>query len=139
MCVEIFTLYIFRVIRDFQIIIRENMYNLKITCFMSHRGNEIKDANLNPRELPNFRKIAKIYTCENIYFHSTQPKMIRTAPTWWDNPDWAKIFFSRQMRPRFSFEMHYIPHFWQYFSDRSITDQCMVLFHIISTISTFNI
>ena len=31
----------------------------------------MKDANINPRKIVNFRKFAKIYTCENIYIHST--------------------------------------------------------------------
>ena len=46
------------------------MYNFKITCVMSHRGNKIKNANLSPRETVNFRKFTKMHTRENIYVHS---------------------------------------------------------------------
>ena len=49
------------------------MYNLKITCIMPYRGNNNnKNANLSPREIAIFRKIAKMYTRANIYVHSNQ-------------------------------------------------------------------
>ena len=47
------------------------MYNLKITFVMSFRGNIVKNVNINPLEIVNFRKFAKIYTRENIYIHSS--------------------------------------------------------------------
>ena len=47
------------------------MYSLKITFTIQFRGNTMKNANLNPREMVNFRKYAKIYTRENIYVHSS--------------------------------------------------------------------
>ena len=51
--------------------IRENMYNLKMTCIIPHSGNNIKSANFeSTQKLPYFRKFAKMYTRENIYVHS---------------------------------------------------------------------
>ena len=50
--------------------IRENMYIVKITFIVTHIGKNIKNANINQREIANFRKYAKIYTRENIYVHS---------------------------------------------------------------------
>ena len=67
--VEIFALYIFSRYSRFSSI-RENIYNLKTSYIMPHRGNIIKNANLSPRDIANFRKFAKIYTRENIYIHS---------------------------------------------------------------------
>ena len=46
--------------------IRENMYNVKISLTMPYRASNIKNANLNPREIANFLKVAKMYTRENI-------------------------------------------------------------------------
>ena len=37
---------------------------------MPCKGNIVKNANINPREIVSFRKFAKIYTRENIYIHS---------------------------------------------------------------------
>ena len=36
------------------------------------RGNNIKNAKINPREIANFGKCAKMYTRENIYVHSKE-------------------------------------------------------------------
>ena len=47
------------------------MYNLKITCIMPYRGNNIKTVSLSPCKIVNFHKIALICTCENIYVNST--------------------------------------------------------------------
>ena len=69
MNVHIFALYIFSRYSCFSNI-RENLYNSKITCIVPHRGNNIINAKLNPREIANFRKFAKMYTRENIYIHS---------------------------------------------------------------------
>ena len=69
MNVEIFARYIFSHYSGFSNI-RENIYNLKITCIMPHRGNNIKDANLSPPKIVNFHKFAKIYAHKNIYIHS---------------------------------------------------------------------
>ena len=46
------------------------MYIVKITFIMSYIDNNIKNANINPCEIVNFRKFAKIYTRENIHVHS---------------------------------------------------------------------
>ena len=71
MNVEIFTPYVFLRYSHFSNIC-ENIYNLKITCIMPHYyGNNIKNANLIPCKIANFRKFSKIYTRENIYVHST--------------------------------------------------------------------
>ena len=43
---------------------------------MPYRGNNIKNANLSPREIANSRRIAKMYTRENIYVH----RIINTRP-----------------------------------------------------------
>ena len=67
--VEISVLYIFLCYSRFSNI-RENMYNLKITFIMPHRGNNFKNANLSPREIAILHKITKMYTRENIYAHS---------------------------------------------------------------------
>ena len=68
--VDIFALYIFS--RNSRLSnIRENMYIVKITCIMAHRGKNIKIGNINLREIANFRKCTKIYTRENIYAYST--------------------------------------------------------------------
>ena len=65
--VDIFALYIFsRYSRN----VRENMYIVKITFIMLHRGNYIKNAKIKPHEIANLQKYAKIYTRENIYVHS---------------------------------------------------------------------
>ena len=45
------------------------MYIVKITCTIQQSGNNIKNTNINLHEIANFRKCAKIYTCENIYVH----------------------------------------------------------------------
>ena len=66
--VDIFALYIFLRYSRFSNF-RENIYNLKTSYIMPHRSNIIKNANLSPREIANFRKFAKIYTRENIYIH----------------------------------------------------------------------
>ena len=47
-----------------------NIYIVKITFIMLHRGNSIKNPKINPCEIANFRKCAKFDTCENIYVHS---------------------------------------------------------------------
>ena len=67
--VDIFALYIFSPYSRFSNI-REDIYNLEITCIMPHRVYNFKNANVSPREIPNFRKFAKICTRENIYVHS---------------------------------------------------------------------
>ena len=46
------------------------MYNVKITLIMSFRGNIVKNANMNLREIVNFRKFAKKYTHKNMYIQS---------------------------------------------------------------------
>ena len=66
--VDIFALYIFSRYSRLSNV-RENVYKVKITCIMLHRGKHIKDAKINPRKIANFRKCAKIYTRENIYVH----------------------------------------------------------------------
>ena len=43
---------------------------------MPHRGNNSKNAILSHREIANFRKFTKIYTCKNIYVHSIQTYII---------------------------------------------------------------
>ena len=61
MNVDIFALYIFS--RNSRLSnVRENIYIVKITFILLHRGNSIKNAKINPREIANFRKCAKIYT-----------------------------------------------------------------------------
>ena len=67
---DIFALYIFSQNSRLSNI-RENMYIVKITCTMAHRGKNIKIGNIHPREIANFRKWAKIYTRGNIYVYST--------------------------------------------------------------------
>ena len=37
---------------------------------MPQRGKNIKNANLSPRKIPQFRKFAEMYTRENIFVHS---------------------------------------------------------------------
>ena len=69
--VDIFALYIFSRLSN----VHENIYIVKITFIMLHRGNSIKNImtvqNINPREIANFRKCVKSYTRENIYVHSS--------------------------------------------------------------------
>ena len=78
--VDIFALYIFS--RHSRLSnVRENMYIVKITFLMLHRGNNVKNAKINPREIANFRKFAKMYTRENIYIHSIY-FLIRLIPPW---------------------------------------------------------
>ena len=43
---------------------------MKVTLIMSFRDSIVKNANLNPHEIVNFCKFAKIYTRKNIYIHS---------------------------------------------------------------------
>ena len=43
------------------------MYIMKITLIMLHRSNNIKNAKINPREIANFWKFAKMYAPKNIY------------------------------------------------------------------------
>ena len=63
--VEIFALYIFS--RNSHILdIHKNMYIVKINCIRPHRDN-IKNANIDLREILIFGKLANMYTCENIY------------------------------------------------------------------------
>ena len=50
-----FALYIFLRYLHF-LNIRENIYNLKITYIMPHRGNNINYANLSPCEIATFCK-----------------------------------------------------------------------------------
>ena len=70
MNIDIFALYIFS--RYSRLLnVGENIYIVKITFIMLHRGNNIKNAKINPPEIANFGKCAKIYTRENIYVHST--------------------------------------------------------------------
>ena len=38
---------------------------------MPCNGNIVKSANINPREIVNFRKFPKVYTRENIHIHSS--------------------------------------------------------------------
>ena len=58
MKVDIFVLYIFSRLSN----IRENMYIVKILVIVPHRGKNIKNANINLREIANFRECAKIST-----------------------------------------------------------------------------
>ena len=59
MNVHIFALYIFlRYSRFFNF--RENIYVVKITFIILHRNNSIKNAKINPREIADFQKCAKI-------------------------------------------------------------------------------
>ena len=76
MNVDIFALFIFSRYSRLSNI-RKNMYIMKITCIMPHRDKNIKIANINPREIANFWKCAKIYTRENIYVHSIQELSFR--------------------------------------------------------------
>ena len=69
MNVEMFALYIFLHYLRFSNNCK-NMYNLKITCVMPHSGNDIKHANLTPREIANFHKFANLYAHENVYIQS---------------------------------------------------------------------
>ena len=54
MNVDIFALYMSN--------IRENMYIVKITLMMPDKGDNIKNANINPREIANFSEMR-----ENLY------------------------------------------------------------------------
>ena len=69
--VDLFALYInyCRVIRPYHISAKICTY-VNITFLMSYRGNDTKNANINPCEITNFLKTAKIYARENIYAHS---------------------------------------------------------------------
>ena len=67
--IDIFALYIFSRCSRF-LNVRENMYNMKITFIVPPKGNTVKNANINPREIVNFRNFAKMYMRENIYIHS---------------------------------------------------------------------
>ena len=59
MNVDIFALYIF--LRCLCLSnICENMYIMKITFIMPHRGKNIENTNINLREIANFRECAKI-------------------------------------------------------------------------------
>ena len=44
-------------------------YVMEITFIMPHRGNNIKNANINLREIANFRNCMKIHTRKDIYIH----------------------------------------------------------------------
>ena len=57
-------------------------YIVKITVIMQHSGKNIKNANINLREIANFRKYAKVYTRENIYVHSSlmSPVAFKKSP-----------------------------------------------------------
>ena len=46
------------------------MYCMKITFTIQFRGYTRENANLNPRDIVNFLKYAKIHTCENSYVRS---------------------------------------------------------------------
>ena len=59
MNVDIFVLYIFSRYSRLSNV-HEDMYIMKITFIMPDTGNNIKNANLNPREIANFRKYVKI-------------------------------------------------------------------------------
>ena len=77
MNVDIFALYIFShnsCLSNFH----ENMYIVKITFVMLHRGNNIKNAKINPREIVNFQKSIH----ENIYVQcmSRPISLIRPSP-----------------------------------------------------------
>ena len=43
---------------------------------MPHRGNNIKNADINPCEIANFQIRAKMYTRENIYEHSNMSNLV---------------------------------------------------------------
>ena len=63
--VDIFALYIFS--RYSRLLnVHENIYIVKKTFIMLHRGNNIKNAKINPHKIANFRKCVKMYTSENI-------------------------------------------------------------------------
>ena len=68
--VDIFTLFIFLRYSCLSNI-RENIYIMKITFIIPHRGSNINNVNINLCDIVNFRKSTKIYTRENIYVHST--------------------------------------------------------------------
>ena len=78
MNVDIFALYIFSRYSRLSNA-RKNIYIVKITFIMLHRGNNIKNAKKNPREIDNFRKCAKICTGENIYVYSIFDTKVRFA------------------------------------------------------------
>ena len=68
MNIDIFTLYIFSRYSCLSNIC-ENIYIVKITFIMPHRGSNIKNTNTNLRKIANFRKSAKnLYTQK--YLHS---------------------------------------------------------------------
>ena len=73
MNVDIFALYIFSPYSRLTNI-RENIYIVKITFIMPHRGSNIKNAKINLRKITNFQKSAKIYIHEIIYIHSMYGK-----------------------------------------------------------------
>ena len=68
--VDIFTLYIFSSYSRISHI-RENIYSVKITFIMPHRGSNIKNTNINQREMVNFSKCAKMYTRKKVYINSS--------------------------------------------------------------------
>ena len=68
--IDIFALYIFPAFCAFIKCLRKNMYIVKITCIMLHRGNNIKNGKINQRKIANFRKCPKTYTHKNIYVYS---------------------------------------------------------------------
>ena len=62
--VEIFASYIFSRNLRFSNI-RQYMYIVKITFIGPYRDNNIKNGNIDPREISIFCKFAKMYTREN--------------------------------------------------------------------------
>ena len=50
--------------------IRKHMYIVKIICIMPYKGNNIRNANINLREIDRFRKFTRMYTHKNIQVHS---------------------------------------------------------------------
>ena len=87
----------------------KNMYIVKITCMMSHRGKNINIANINPREIANFRKCAKMYTRENIYVHSIfHWKNIKIANI--NPPEFANFRKCAKIYTRENIDVHSIFH-----------------------------
>ena len=56
------------------------MYSAKISFIVTYRLKNIKNTNLNPREIAYFLKFAKIYTRENIYVHSSSMRLAQDNP-----------------------------------------------------------
>ena len=77
--VDIFALYIFSRYSRLSNV-RGDMYIVKITYIILHRGNNMKNAKINPREIANFRKCTKMYARENIYVHSICKKVYLAKP-----------------------------------------------------------